>query len=135
MDGVAKWYPAWNRSAVAFKHGEEADKATVDFIRYLTNAENSVKFCMAVGSLTPYKDAAELQAYKDYLNKGDLMTQSLQAVQATLEYAEVLPTVTVSSTVRTELQRAVERVATGTVTAEEALKEAAENANREWAAK
>lgn len=90
---------------------------------------------MAVGSLTPYKDAAELQAYKDYLNKGDLMTQSLQAVQATLEYAEVLPTVTVSSTVRTELQRAVERVATGTVTAEEALKEAAENANREWAAK
>ena len=135
MDGVAKWYPAWNRSAVAFKHGEEADKATVDFIRYLTNAENSVKFCMAVGSLTPYKDAAELQAYKDFLNKGDLMTDTLQAVQATLEYAEVLPIVTVSATVRSELQRAVERVANGEVTAEVALKEAAENANREWAAK
>jgi len=42
-------------------------------------------------------------------------------VQATLEYAEVLPIVTVSATVRSELQRAVERVANGEVTAANAL--------------
>jgi len=133
-DGVQLWYPAWNRSAIAFKVNEAADKATVDFISYLTNPENSAKFSIAVGAISPYLDAVALPEYQEYLNDGSLMTESLKAVEANLPHAGVLPIVSISATLRTELERAVTRVATGEATAEDALKEAAEIVNAEWAA-
>lgn len=133
-DGEVLWYPAWNRGAIAFKVSDMADKATVDFIKFLTNAENSAKFAIAVGSISPYADAIALPEYQAYLNDGSLLDASLKAVEAGLPYAGVLPIISISSTLRTELERAVTRVATGEATAEEALKEAAEIVNSEWAA-
>ncbi len=131
-DGVKLWYPSWNRSAIGFKHGEAADKATADFIAFFTNAENSVKYAIAVGALTPYKDGEALPEYQAYLADGSLLAESLKAVSANLPYTEMLPIVSISSTLRKELERAVTRVATGEATAVDALKEAAEIVNDEW---
>lgn len=133
-DGVQLWYPAWNRSAIAFKVNEEADQATVKFIEYLTNPQNSAKFAIAVGAISPYADAVALPEYQAYINDGSLLVDALIAVEANLPHAGVLPIVNISATLRTELERAVTRVATGEVTAAEALKEAAEIVNAEWAA-
>ncbi len=72
-DEVKLWYPSWNRSAIGFKHGEAADKATADFIAFFTNAENSVKYAIAVGALTPYKDGEALPEYQAYLADGSLL--------------------------------------------------------------
>ena len=133
-DGEVKWYPAWNRGAIAFKKDDASDKATVDFIAFLTNAENSTKYAISVGSISPYADAIALPEYQAYINDGSLLDASLKAVEEGLPYAGVLPIVSISSTLRTELERAVTRVATGEATAEDALKEAAEIVNAEWAA-
>ncbi len=133
MDGV-KWYPAWNRGAIAFKVSEEADKATYDFIRYFTNAENSSKFTQSVVSLSPYAATIELPEYQAYLNaEDDMNAEGLRAVQAHLQDAGVLPIVSVSATIRTEIERAITRASTGEATAADALKEAVETVNSEWA--
>jgi multiple sugar transport system substrate-binding protein len=133
-DGVQLWYPAWNRGVIAFKVSEAADKATVDFVKFFTNPENSAKFAIAVGSISPYADANALPEYQAYLSDGSLLADSLKAVEVGLPYAGVLPIVSISATLRTELERAVTRVATGEATAEDALKEAAEIVNAEWVA-
>jgi len=133
MDGE-KWYPAWNRGAIAFKVSEEADKATYDFIRYFTNAENSSKFTQSVVSLSPYAATIELPEYQAYLNAEDINAEGLRAVQAHLQDAGVLPIVSVSATIRTEIERAITRASTGEATAADALKEAVETVNSEWAA-
>jgi ABC-type glycerol-3-phosphate transport system substrate-binding protein len=134
FEGVPPWYPVWNHSAIAFRTNEAADRATVAFIRFLTSAENAAKFAMASGALCPYADAGALPEYRAWLNGGSPLSDSLKAVEAGLAHAGALPNVSVSATLRAELERAVARVAAGEASAVDALKAAAEIVNSEWAA-
>ena len=80
---------------------------------------------MAMNSLSPFFAVQERADYQAYLASNE----ALNALSQQTEFAGVLPTVTGSATVRTELQSAVKTVAAGEATAKEALDELATNSN------
>lgn len=121
-----KWTPAWDRGMMVFNY-DDADRAVASylFIKYFTETENSLKWNMAMNALSPYFAVQEVAEYQAYLEANP----ALQSLAEQTAYAGVLPTVTGSATVRTELQDAVKVVAAGEATATEALAELEANSN------
>lgn len=121
-----KWTPAWDRGLMVFDYND-ADRAVASylFIKYFIETENSAKWNMAMNSLSPFFAVQERADYQAYLASNE----ALNALSQQTEFAGVLPTVTGSATVRTELQSAVKTVAAGEATAKEALDELATNSN------
>ncbi|MBQ6342312.1 MAG: extracellular solute-binding protein [Anaerolineaceae bacterium] len=121
-DGV-DWVPGWNRSALVFASNEAQEKAAVEFVEYFTNAENAARWAISVVAFTPYRDAAELPEFQEFV-AGNI---ALNALREQLNYAYVLPSFTGANTVRNEIKYLVQRAATGQMSAAEAIAEAVAN--------
>ena len=115
--GGVDWVPGWNRSALVFSSNEAQEKAAVEFIEYFTNAENASRWAQSLVAYTPYKDAAELPEYQEFV-AGNI---ALTALGQQLDYAYVLPAFTGANTVRDEIKALVQRAASGQMSAAEAI--------------
>ena len=119
------WVPAWTRSALVFAKDKETDKAAVAFVEYFTNAENAGRWAMSLNAFTPYKDTQELESYKAFV--ADNIALTALAEQAS--YAVALPSFTGANTIRNELKAMAEKVATGQMSAADAIAAAEETCN------
>ncbi len=121
-DGV-DWVPFWDRSALIFSSTPEREKAAVEFIEFFTTPENAAKWAISLVAFTPFKDAAELPEFKEFLASN----MALQALSEQMEYAHVLPAFPGADTVRDEIKYLVQRAASGQMTPAEAIAEAVEH--------
>ncbi len=121
-DGV-DWVPGWNRSALVFASNPAQEKAAVEFIEFFTNPENAAKWAISLVAFTPYRDAAELPEFQEFV-AGNI---ALDALRQQLDYAYVLPAFTGANTVRDEIKFLVQRAASGQMSPAEAIAEAVAN--------
>ncbi len=124
-EGGVDWVPAWTRSALVFAKDEETDKAAVAFVEYFTNAENAGRWAMSLNAFTPYKDTQELESYKAFVAENIALT----ALAEQASYAVALPSFTGANTIRNELKAMAEKVATGQMSAADAIAAAEETCN------
>lgn len=119
------WVQIWTRNIIGFKSNETKEKAITEFALFFTNTENSAKWSIAFGGLSPYNDVESLSEYKDYV-AGNI---ALQALANQNEYAGALPIATGSTTVRTEIEKMIKKVTTSQATPEQAITEAETTSN------
>ena len=112
------WYPAWNRGPIIFNKDEDSNRGAYLFVKYFLTPEVNTRWCEAMVAMSPYGTTTSSEAYADYATR---MLGSLSAVEANLDYAGFLPTVTGSQIVRQEIQNALDNVAGGGMTGEEAM--------------
>lgn len=124
-NGAEKWVQQWTRNIIGFKSNETKEKGVAAFAEYFTNADNAAAWAIAFGGFSPYSDADSTSAYKEYI-AGNI---ALQALAMQNDYAGALPVLKGSSTVRTELEKAVKKAATAQASAKDALNEAVQAAN------
>ena len=123
--GANKWVPVWNRSLIVFKSNTDREKAACEFIKFFVDPENSAKWCVASGNLSPYFDTIKHSEYSEYVANNIALT----ALNESFEYAGFLPAVIGSSTVRTELEKIALQVISKEKTIDEALNDAEEKCN------
>ena len=114
-----EWYPAWNRGAIVFNKDEDANKGTYLFVKYFLSPEVNAEWAQAMNALSPYGTTQAGEAYAAF---AETMDPSLVAVQADLDIAGALPTVTGSYAVRNALKDAAIAVSGG-MSAEDAMAE------------
>lgn len=124
-NGDTAWAPIFSRGAIVFASDEKTEAAACEFLEFFTNAQNSARWSMAIGSLSPYNDADLHPDYTKYVET-DIV---LKAAVETIEYAYTTPAVIGAPTVRTELKQLFLQVVGGIKSAEEALAEAEKNCN------
>ena len=120
------WYPAWNRGPIVFNKDEASNRGAYLFVKYFLTPEVNTRWCDAMVAMSPYGTTVESEAYKEYATR---MPGSLSAVEANLDYAGFLPTVTGSQIVRQEIQNCVDNVAGGGMTGAEAMELCVELSN------
>ncbi|MDO5300044.1 MAG: extracellular solute-binding protein [Clostridia bacterium] len=111
------WFPSWNRGPIVFNKDEASNKGAYMFVKYFLTPEVNAEWAQAMNALSPYGSTQESEAYAEF---GANLAASLVAVQANLDVAGALPSVTGSYTVRTALQDAAISVAGG-MSAEDAM--------------
>lgn len=120
-----EWYPAWDRGAIVFNKSEEENKGMYLFVKYFLSPEVNAEWAQAMNALSPYGTTQASEAYSTF---AESMDPSLIAVQADLDVAGALPTVTGSYAVRNALKDAAIAVAGG-VSAEDAMAECVATSN------
>ncbi len=100
LQGTQRWYPAWNRSAIAFKSTQARELGAYLFIKFFVAPENNVRWCTAMIALSPYYATHKMEGYQDLVDAN----VALQVVQSCLPDAGFLPTVYGASTIRDELK-------------------------------
>lgn len=125
IGGETDWAPIFSRGAIVFASDEETEAAACAFLEFFTNAQNSARWSMAIGSLSPYNDADQHSDYTAYVEN----SIELKAAVETIDYAYTTPAVIGAPTVRNELKQLFLQVIGGIKTAEEALAEAEANCN------
>ena len=106
----AAWYPSWNRGPIIFNKDEAANKGAYLFVKYFLSPEVNAGWVQAVTAISPYGTTQASEAYAPYINE---LPAALAAVQANLDVAGALPSVTGATAVRNALQEAVTMVAGG----------------------
>lgn len=99
--GTVEWNPTWNRTLIVFSSYKEKEAAAVEFLKFFTNADNSAKWSIASGNISPYSYTAEIPEYIEFLG----LNKALAVVNASKAHSTMLPTIPGSATVRTELER------------------------------
>lgn len=112
-----QWFPAWNRGPIVFNKDEASNKGAYEFVKYFMTPEVNAAWAAAMNALSPYGTTQTSEAYAEFAAN---LAPSLVAVQANLDIAGALPTVTGSYAVRTALQDAAIAVAGG-MSAEDAM--------------
>ncbi|MFR6025541.1 MAG: extracellular solute-binding protein [Christensenellales bacterium] len=120
-----EWYPAWDRGAIVFNKSEEENKGMYLFVKYFLSPEVNAEWAQAMNALSPYGTTQASEAYSTFTES---MDPSLIAVQADLDVAGALPTVTGSYAVRNALKDAAIAVSGG-VSAEDAMAECVATSN------
>lgn len=101
----------WNISISA--KSQKPDLA-FDFIKLLTSKESTIEFLTSSGNSTVRKDVAEDARYKN-------INPFMEDLSTSIQYAHFRPTVAEYTKISSEIQKATEKIATGT-SAEEAAK-------------
>ena len=127
-----EWYPSWNRGPIVFKKDDATNKGAYLFVKYFLSPEVNLEWCKAMSALSPYGTTQALPGYAEF--SADL-AKGLVAVQANLDIAGSLPSVTGSNTVRNALKEAATKVSGGAMTAEEAMAECVATCNAALQAK
>ena len=124
------WYPSWNRGPIVFYYKDDARaEAAYEFVKYFISADVNAGWVEAVTALAPYSWTKDTDAYKAFIAQDTLALQSLKAVEANLDVAGTLPAVPGSADVRNFLKAAIEKAATGDMTAEAAWDECVKLSN------
>lgn len=119
------WTPIFNRGIIVFGSNEERESAACEFVKYFTNAENSARWCMSIGAISPFNDAHTYDGYTANIQNNPILT----AAQTTLAYSYTTPAVIGASVVRNELKSAFSQAIGGQKTVAEALATAETNCN------
>lgn len=125
LGGETDWTPIFSRGAIVFASDEATEAAACDFLEFFTNAQNSARWAMNIGSLSPYSDSAQLGEYTAYVSDSIVLTEAVKS----MEYAYSTPAVVGAPVVRNELKQMFLQVIGGLQTAEEALAAAEANCN------
>lgn len=104
------WYPSWNRGPIVFNKDEETNKGAYLFLKYFLSPDVNAGWVQAVNAISPYGTTQACEAYAPYVKD---LPASLAAVQANLDVAGALPSVTGATAVRNALQEAVTMVSGG----------------------
>lgn len=115
--GENPWYPSWNRGPIIFDKGDDANLATYKFVKYFLSPEINAEWVKACNTLAPYGTTQESEYYADYAANLDA---SLTGVQANLDVAGGLPSVTGATAVRNAIEDAAIACAGG-MSAEDAM--------------
>ena len=124
--GVKEWAPVWNRSLIVFSSNEKRETAACEFIKFFISPENTAKWSIASGNISPYFETSGIAGYTEYLENN----RALFAVNKSFSAAGYLPAVIGSSTVRNELERVALQIISGQKTIEQALADAEEACNK-----
>lgn len=119
------WAPIFNRGIIVFGSDEKTESAACKFVEYFTNAENSARWCMSIGALSPYSDANTYNGYTNNIQNNPVLT----AAQQTLAYSYTTPAVIGASVVRSELNTAFLQAIGGQKTPTQAIQDAANTCN------
>lgn len=119
--GEQNWYPAWNRALIVFSSTPERERAACEFIKFFTNPENSAKWCIASGSISPYLATAEIAEYQEYLTNNE----ALNVVSTSVGYATGLPSISGTYAVRVQLEMMAALAVAGEQSIQEILNSAA----------
>ena len=120
------WYPSWNRGPIVFNKDEETNRGAYEFVKFFLQPENNAQWAIAMNALSPYGTTQEQsQTYQEFAAE---MPASLAAVQANLEVAGALPTISGSYAVREALEEAA-TMAAGGMDPAEALAACVETSN------
>lgn len=119
------WFPSWNRGPIVFNKDEDSNKGAYLFVKYFLSPEVNAEWAKQVNAISPYGTTQESEYYADYAKE---LPASLQAVQANLDVAGALPSVTGATAVRDALQEAA-TMAAGGMDATEALAAAVATSN------
>ena len=120
------WYPSWNRGPIVFNKDEETNRGAYEFVKFFLQPENNAQWAIAMNALSPYGTTQEQsQTYQEFAAE---MPASLAAVQANLEVAGALPTISGSYAVREALEEAA-TMAAGGMSVEDALAACVETSN------
>ncbi len=112
------WYPSWNRGPIVFNQGEEANRGAYEFVKFFLQPDNNAQWAIAMNAISPYGTTQEQsEVYQEFAAE---MPASLAAVQANLDAAGALPTISGSYAVREALEEAATMVAGG-MSVEDAL--------------
>ena len=125
LGGEVDWTPIFSRGAIVFASDDVTEAAACDFLEFFTNARNSARWAMNIGSLSPYSDSAQLSEYTAYVADSIVLTEAVKS----MDYAYSTPAVVGAPVVRNELKQMFLLVIGGLKTAEEALAEAEANCN------
>lgn len=125
VGGQVDWAPIFSRGAIVFASDEETEAAACEFLEFFISAQNTARWSMAIGSLSPYNDAGQHSSYAAYVDTSIV----LKAASETIGYAYTTPAVIGAPTVRNELKQLFLQVIGGVKTAQEALAEAEANCN------
>lgn len=123
--GEKNWYPAWNRALIVFASNTERESAACEFIKFFTNAQNSAKWCIASGNISPYLATSDIPEYKQYLDNNE----ALNVVNASIAYSTGLPSIAGTYTVRVELEKMVTLAVAGDKSVSEILADSEEVCN------
>ena len=127
QEGPNKYASSWGSNLMIFKSTPEKEKAAYEFIKYFISPEVNAEWVVAFGGVSPYYATQEVDVHKDYIANNPVA----EALMKTLENVGYLPSITGSTTVRNELGKAAEEVATGLKEALQALIDAANASNPE----
>lgn len=127
--GDTVWAPAWNRGAIVFTSDDATQRAAYLFLKYFTSEEVNAEWCTEFGAMSAYTAVNESNVMQEFL----ATDASLVALNEGLDAVGYIPAFSGSSTVRDEINKALQECATGLKTAEEALEDAAEVCNAELA--
>ena len=119
------WAPIFNTGIIVLASNEERESAACEFVEYLTNAENSARWAMSAGLLSPYNDADTYNGYTQYVQGNKV----LDVAQESIAYSYTTPAAIGAQAVRGELEAAFSQAIGGTKTASQALAEAETNSN------
>lgn len=141
MNGYKDWEDRYSLTAMPTQNGQGAEFTSMsggwsfsiykdskqkdlafEFIKLLTNKENNTTFSINQGTLSPRSDVAEDQ---EYANSGENKVAS-----EFLKFTNYRPAVPDYPKVSGEIQAAVEAVATGTLSPEEAMEQFSKNVTR-----
>ena len=115
---TVSWYPSWNRGPIVFNKDEATNRGAYEFVQFFLQPENNAQWAIAMNALSPYGTTQEQsETYKAFAAQ---MPASLAAVQANLEVAGALPTISGSYAVREALSEAA-TMAAGGMSVEDAL--------------
>lgn len=121
-----KWVPVWNRGAIVLSSDAKTEAAACEFVEYFTNLENSKKWCISIGALSPYNDVCKSTDYIDYVANDKV----LQSTTDSMLYAGTLPAVTGAVAVRNELKQLFLQIIGSVKATNEAFNEAEMNSNK-----
>lgn len=107
-----------------FKSDEAVEAATLDFIKWMTTGENHAQWAIGAGYLPVSNSARESDTYKAF---GEANPHMLEAAKA-LTYGVARPAIEEYPQISAAISETIEKIAYGTMSAEEGMKEIAERA-------
>ena len=123
---TVSWYPSWNRGPIVFNKDEATNRGAYEFVKFFLQPDNNAQWAIAMNAISPYGTTQEnSEIYKEFAADLD---PSLAAVQANLDVAGALPTISGSYAVREALEEAA-TMAAGGMSVEDALAACVETSN------
>lgn len=125
--GEIEWSPAWNRGAIVFKSDEDTERAAYLFLKYFVSPEVNTQWCIDYEAISPYLAVNDSEKLQSYLKENP----GLMSLSESLDTVGYIPAFRGSSTVRSELSKAIQEVSTGIKDASTALSDAEKVCNDE----
>ncbi|MDR3022141.1 MAG: extracellular solute-binding protein [Clostridiales bacterium] len=103
----ANRFQLWNRSAFAFKSEENRERVTSEFVKFLTNAENSAKLSIGMGNASPYRQniLKDNQAYQEFLQS--VRGKPTAVMSSVMENAYLPPPLSGVEIMRKQIEKAI----------------------------